>query len=123
VTSHSLAVDKFKALCDAVSAIAQSCGQLDTRYDEKEAIKLILMLGKCGPTLATVVEATPKQEALRLALHDYGHALEDAIRKAVGNPAAAQHQRHVVDLVAQLRLFVHEAQERFVLPPRTDDSR
>lgn len=116
-------MDKFKALRDAVSAIAQSCGQLDTRYDEKEAIKLILMLGKCGPTLATVVEATSKQEALRLALHDYGHALEDAIRKAIGRPTVTEHQRRVVELVTQLRLFVHEAQERFVWPPLTGDSR
>ena len=110
----SAAHDSLTALRDAVASIARSCGQLDERYSEPEALQLNLLLGKCGPILRTALVVDAKQDALREAIQDYAAGIEKAIRQAVADPTNRQPQDRVVALVAQLRMFVHEAQQRFV---------
>lgn len=78
------------------SGCATHLGELDWRYDEKEATALIPIRGKCGPIFATVVRATKEQEEPRRAIHEHAARLEDAIRLAIGRPHDAGHAEGVV---------------------------
>jgi hypothetical protein len=110
-------MQRFDALRDAVAAVATHLGQLDWRYDEKEAIALIRVLGKCAPVFATVVEATEEQEKLRANIHQHAAHLEDAIRRAVARPHDTIEAAAVLASVQAFRPLIHKGQKLFVWPP------
>ena len=110
-------IQRFDALRDAVAAVATSLGELDWRSDEREAIALIRVLGKCGPVLATVIETTEEQEKLRIEIHDHAANLEDAIRLAIGRPHQEICEGAVITKVRTFRPMVHKGQRLFVWPP------
>ena len=63
-------MEKFAELRQAVEGIARACGDLDTRYEEQEALELILAVGRhCPVTERVLIGAAQDQQQVRMEFH------------------------------------------------------
>jgi hypothetical protein len=97
------AMEKIEDVRRAVEAIIHAFGDLHDRYDEAETLSLMRALGRnCPVTERALVGATPDQHASREALHRMCVNVEHAIRRAISQPAQAEHQQALVEQVREL---------------------
>jgi hypothetical protein len=110
-------MEKIDGIRHAVEAIAAASGDLGDRYDEGEALSLMRALGRhCPVTERALVGAKPHQQAARQALHTRCISIEHAIRRAIAQPAQAEHQQAVVKQVGELHRLTRAMREQFGWP-------
>lgn len=95
--------------------VEEAIGPLTEIYSERDALRLLRVLGDCDAFVAPALafRHTPEQEAARHRFHHSCLLLSGAIRKAVGYPGRAENEREVVRLVPKLLAAVQALRSAF----------